>query len=54
MTEQELELVRKAQNQYRAEWRRRNPGKQAEYSKRFWLKKAKELKTQDIIKKQSD
>lgn len=34
--------ARKAKAEYMKEWRKRNPGKQAEYQERYWTRKAME------------
>lgn len=34
--------ARKAKAEYMKEWRKRNPGKQAEYNNRYWIRKAME------------
>lgn len=38
--------VRAAQAAYAREWRKKNPEKQAEISRRYWLKKAREMQEQ--------
>jgi hypothetical protein len=43
--------ARKAKAEYMKEWRKRNPGKQAEYQERYWLRKAKELFREDDEKR---
>lgn len=43
--------ARKARAEYMRQWRKRNPGKQAEYSARYWTRKAKELFGEDDEKR---
>ena len=33
------EKVKQLQREYQREWRKKNPGKQAEYNRRYWFKK---------------
>lgn len=42
-----MKEARKAKAEYMRQWRRRNPGKQAEYSNRYWIRKAMQLNNQD-------
>ena len=37
------EAARKAQNEYKRAWNKRNPEKNKEYQRRYWAKKAKEM-----------
>ena len=37
------DAIRKAQAEYRREWRKRNPEKEKAAQERYWAKKAKEL-----------
>lgn len=40
-------LALKAQAAYVRKWRKRNPEKVREINKRYWIKKASELETED-------
>ena len=44
LTNEEKELVRKARREYKKEWRRKNPDKEREYNRCYWLKKANQKK----------
>ena len=39
----EKELIQAAQREYKRKWREKNPEKVQEHTRRYWLKKAKEL-----------
>ena len=41
-----MKQVRAAQASYAREWRRKNPEKQAEIMRRYWLKKAVQMQEQ--------
>jgi len=43
--------ARKARAEYMREWRKRNPGKQSEYNRRYWIRKVKELLGEDDEKR---
>ena len=57
MTEQErnairediLAEIRKANREYKKEWRKKNPDKVKAANERYWLKKAKELQERGLI-----
>ena len=42
-----MKEIRAARAKYAAEWRRKNPEKQAAILQRYWLKKAREMKKQE-------
>jgi len=50
----EQELIRKAQAEYRKQWRRNNPEKTKAHQERYWLKKAQQLKEQQEVKADND
>ena len=39
----EKELIKAAQREYKRKWRKENPEKVREHTRRYWLKKAHEL-----------
>ena len=40
------QAARRAKAEYEREWRKRNPGKQAEYSLRYWMRKAEQAQAE--------
>lgn len=39
--------IKKARREYYREWRKNNPDRVAQIQERYWLKKAKELRSQE-------
>ena len=45
----EHEKIKFAMREYKRKWRERNPGKEREYNRKYWLKKAEEMECDENV-----